>query len=834
MTRRTRFAAAVLAAALVAGAVPALPASASTKPSAVEPGKPDAAELVVGFERTASAAVDAATVAEGGSVARRSPRGTRALVRAKDARSARRLRERLGRVRGVRYVEPVIEYRATLTPTDPHYADQWGLPRIGAPAAWDVTLGGAGVKIAIVDTGVDLEHPEFAGRIDTVNDYDFVNRDWNADDDEGHGTHVAGIAAGGINNGVEGCGVAPACTILPVKVLDKSGSGSNAGVADGIEWAADHGADVINLSLGSRYYSQAIADAVAYAQSQPRDVLVVAAAGNDGSTVSYPGKLAGVVTVSAANSSDGLASFSNRGPEVDLAAPGVDVYSTLPWPTQGQYWDGTSMASPFVAGAAALVRSEMPALTADQVAQVLYGAADDIGAAGKDDSFGYGMLRVDAALAGPPSGADAYEPDGTFAQATPAAFDVGYTHTADPLGDADWHSFTAVAGHSYRIRTMALMAGADTVVTLFEADGSTEITASDDVDYDNGDLSSLVSWTATGSGTFYFRNEDLWSEGGSYRIMVSDITAPAGDSWEPDDTMPTARGITLGVPTTHTASPIGESDFMYLDATAGSTYHFFTDELTDAADTYLYLRNEDGNKLAEHDDRDYYGGDLSSEIYWTATRTERLYIENRDVWRGGGDYRLTVEDVTAPRDAWEPDDTLPTARRITLGVPATHTAAPAGESDCAYFDQVVGHTYAVETTDLVDGADTYIYAYRSTTGQPFVRNDDRDVDGGDYSSRMEWTADYTGRVYVKNQDRWEAGGGYTLTATDLSSPTVDVEALAGVDRYGTAALVSASAFPTGSAAVLIATGANYPDALAAGSLAGAWDAPVLLVPSSGT
>jgi len=296
---------------------------------------------------------------------------------------------------GVRYVEPLVRVSALYTPTDTEYVHQWGLPRIGAPMAWNETMGSNGVVVAIVDTGVLLSHEDLAAHLDTVNDYDFANNDSTANDDLGHGTHVAGIAAA-MANGVYGVGVAPNCTILPVKVLDANGDGDSYWVAEGIQWAADHGADVINLSLGSYSSSQVEAEAVAYAQA--KDVVVVGASGNDGvNSVTYPAALDGVIAVGATDSSDAVCDFSNGGPRLDLVAPGKTIYSTS---ITGRMtmMDGTSMAAPFVSGAAALLRSKFPELSEAQVVACLEASSEDLGAPGRDDVYGRGLLDVAAAL----------------------------------------------------------------------------------------------------------------------------------------------------------------------------------------------------------------------------------------------------------------------------------------------------------------------------------------------------------------------------------------------------------------------------------------------------
>lgn len=295
-------------------------------------------------------------------------------------------------------VEPVMSVRASFVPSDPQYSAQWGLGIAGASAAWDVTRGRPDVVIGVIDTGVDLSHGDLVENVDTDNDYDFVNEDSIAQDDEGHGTHVAGIAAAAAN-GKFGVGVAPSCRILPVKVLDHEGSGSSVDVARGIEWAVDHGADVINLSLGSSTPSEVIRAAIQYAQA--KGVLVVAAAGNDGKYgVDYPAAFPGVLSVGASDAEDVLAAFSNYGPEVDIVAPGVGIVSTQLGGSTTMM-SGTSMATPFIAGAAALLKAANPQMTADSIAGRLCTTAEDKGVPGFDIQYGFGRVSLSAALSVP-------------------------------------------------------------------------------------------------------------------------------------------------------------------------------------------------------------------------------------------------------------------------------------------------------------------------------------------------------------------------------------------------------------------------------------------------
>jgi subtilisin family serine protease len=315
-----------------------------------------------------------------------------------------------------------------VTPTDPGWANQWGPVQINAPAAWSIVTGTSNVTIAIVDSGIRLDHEDLAsklwtnpgeipgngidddgnGKIDDVHGWHFYQKwtgvgsgfipaeDAHIVDDYGHGTHVAGIAAAAGNNGVGIAGIAWGARVMPVKVLDQYGTGYYSDIAAGIIYAADNGARVINLSLGGTEDSQTLRKAVDDARS--RGALVVAATGNTGEAVLYPAAYEPVLAVAATDQSDQVAYFSNRGPQVDVAAPGVDIFSTWPW-REGYFTkSGTSMAAPHVAGLAALIRSERPDLSADQIAQVITVTAQDVAEPGWDALAGWGRIDAYAAV----------------------------------------------------------------------------------------------------------------------------------------------------------------------------------------------------------------------------------------------------------------------------------------------------------------------------------------------------------------------------------------------------------------------------------------------------
>lgn len=297
----------------------------------------------------------------------------------------------------VEYAELDYVVHATIIPNDQYFNIQWGLPKILAPAAWDEATGGADVTIAIIDTGVDLNHPDLDGKI--VPGWDYVNNDSLAQDDHGHGTHVAGTAAAETNNQQGVAGVSWGARIMPIKVLNSEGNGYYSNVALGVLYACDHGAKVINLSLGGSEPSAVLADALEQAYGQ--GCLIVAAAGNDGgSGVDYPARYPAAIAVAATDRYDQRASFSDYGPEIELAAPGVDIYSTLWTPSSHTYgWkQGTSMSTPHVAGLAAVVWSVCPGMTNSDLRNVIENTAKDLGPAGWDQYYGYGRIDAEKAV----------------------------------------------------------------------------------------------------------------------------------------------------------------------------------------------------------------------------------------------------------------------------------------------------------------------------------------------------------------------------------------------------------------------------------------------------
>ncbi len=270
----------------------------------------------------------------------------------------------------------------------------WGIPHVQATTAHANGYTGTGVKVAILDTGIDRNHEDLFTNV--KGGYSVFTDDANKDpynDGSGHGTHVAGTVAA-INNNLGVIGVAYNTNLYAVKVLSNSGSGSYAGIAEGIEWAVNNGMDIINMSLGGSQSSSILENMCNAANDA--GVLLIAAAGNEGrrngtgDTVGYPAKYASVMAVAAVDQSNNRASFSSHGPAVEISAPGVSILSTTPGNTYGSK-SGTSMASPHVAGVAALVKGANKNLTNHQVRQILNTSAKYLGTW---NHFGNGLVQA--------------------------------------------------------------------------------------------------------------------------------------------------------------------------------------------------------------------------------------------------------------------------------------------------------------------------------------------------------------------------------------------------------------------------------------------------------
>lgn len=314
--------------------------------------------------------------------------------------STEELLKRLKRDPAVAHVEPNTIFTkqdsaSDKRPNDEFFQEfQWNLTQIGAEKGWQISEGRDDLIIAILDTGIDRHHQDLADKL--VEGYNAIDGTDDVDDEHGHGTHVAGIASAVTNNLAGIAGVSWQNKLMPVKVLNHEGEGGLYELINGIYWATDHGADVINLSLGDDEPSELLYEAIRYAYEH--NVILVAASGNDNVDIPmYPAAYPEVLAVSSVNQNKERSSFSNYGHYIDVAAPGEHIPGTF---TDNQYviMSGTSMAAPHVTGLAALIRSRYPQLSNRDVMNLIRQTAEDLGEKGYDPYYGYGLINVYQAL----------------------------------------------------------------------------------------------------------------------------------------------------------------------------------------------------------------------------------------------------------------------------------------------------------------------------------------------------------------------------------------------------------------------------------------------------
>jgi subtilisin family serine protease len=549
---------------------------------------------------------------------------------------------------------------------------QWDLAAVNAPAAWNMTTGSSSVVVAVIDTGVDYNHVDLSANIWTnpnagsdgftgdVHGYNFVADNGNPMDDNGHGTHVAGTIAAEANSyGVTG--VAYSTTIMPLKFLDANGSGYLSDAVESINYATMertvYGVNVRvdNCSWGGGGFSAAMQTAIQAAGNA--GIMVVTAAGNNGTnndtSPQYPANydLPNVISVAASNQNNQLASFSNFGATtVDIAAPGVSIYSTTPNNTYSTY-SGTSMATPHVSAVAALAWALDPSATVAQVRNAILQGADRVGAlSGKLVSGGvldaYNTLKLlqAASLDKPVVGSLAASSSSVTAGATVTLTAQAITDAGAPVTNV---RFVLDTNNNGQYDSTDTILGSTSTIT-------------------GGNAGSTLNTTGYAAGTYHILAAAQNSKGNWSAWVATTLTVLPGD----DHGNNAATATAVGVPssTAGTIGTAGDVDWFKVQATAGKTY-VFTVALGTLHDSVLYLYDTNGQKqLAFNDD---YGGTLASQISWTATSGGTYFLDvggyaNRTI----GTYSLNVQVKNA---AATPSAVAPAslAARSVENVPAT-------------------------------------------------------------------------------------------------------------------------------------------------------------------
>jgi thermitase len=465
-------------------------------------------------------------------------------------------------------------YYVVWSPNDQHYGSQWQYTTIQAPEAWDLHKGINTVRVAVLDTGIDRSHQDLQGKV--VNAVNFTTSRF-VDDRHGHGTHVAGSVSAATNNSIGVAGTAPFVKLDSVKVLSDTGSGSWSGIANGIMWAADHGSKVINLSLGGTSSSSTLENAVNYAWG--KGVVVVAAAGNNGNTtLFYPAAYGNVIAVAATNSSDSKASWSNYGTWVDVAAPGVNILSTV-MGNKYEAWGGTSMASPHVAGLAALLFSAKPGATAGEVRSLIQNNADAITGTGTTSGSLWKYGRINAYRSLLPL-VPVAAPTGLTAAGGNAKVDLGWNASSGATSYKVYRSTTSGTGYSHIGTTSPGTATSysDTSVT----NGTTYyyVVKAANSAGESG-YSDEASATPTGGTMVPAAPTGLTAAGGNAKVDLSWNASSGATSYK------VYRSTTSGTGYSHigTTSPGTATSYSDTSVTNGTTYYYVVKAVNTAGES---------------------------------------------------------------------------------------------------------------------------------------------------------------------------------------------------------------------------------------------------------
>lgn len=708
----------------------------------------------------------------------------------------------------VEYAEP--SYRVQLVEetgvgvNDPLTAGQYSLDQMRVRDAWSLSTGGNGV-VAVLDTGVMANHPDLSGRV--LPGYDFVNDDSNAADDNGHGTWVAGIIAAKANDGYGIAGISWSDMILPVKIMTREGTGSTSDLIAGIRWAADHGATVINMSVGGFPYTQGVQDAINYAWG--KGVVLVGAAGNNNRDETfYPASMANVVSVSATQVNDEFSHWSSYGSAVDVSAPGSSVQTTnctvctyAGHDTWGAhtYISGTSFATPNVAGVVALIQARYPHFTPQQVVDRLISTVDDRGVAGWDKRYGRGRVNAYRALgatvaAGGLLGGDALEGNNSLAAARVIPLGTATRPSVYPAGDVDFFAVDVPRAGRLDVRVTGVVdtraypwnkssLKVDPIVELYTTGGT--LLRRVDAVWEDG--TELAQTTVAGPGRIIVRVANYFANGNRTAYAVTptyvDTAAPALATRSP---APGALGVPYDGPLSVT----------------------FNEPVVGVSATSMVLRTPSGAAIS------------STVSYDAAAR--RATLRPASPLAGETTYSLSltsgIKDPAGnamPASSW----TFTTGKTVPRVAGSDRYATATALSGTAFGAGVPVVYVATGATfpDALAGAPA-----ARLGGGPILLVEKGSVPT---ATAAELTRLKPGRIVVLGGPNAVAES--VIDALDAHTAGT-VTRVAGADRYATAAAISSSAF-TSASLVYVVTGENYPDALAAGTVAAAARAPLLLV-----
>lgn len=566
-------------------------------------------------------------------------------------------------------------FAAATNPTDAFYRLQKYTKPIQLPDAWRKATGNTAMTIAVIDTGVDLTHPDLVGNL--VPGYNTINPRDGVQDSNGHGTSVAGVLAATGNNNIGVAGVLWRAKIMPIKVLEEDGQGDERHLAKGIRYAVDHRAKIIVLSLGVVHASEVLANAITYAEQH--EVLVVSAAGNEGKEVKYPAAFPTVISVGGVDPNMRVNARSNRGNELSLVAP-WSVYTTK---LGGGYAtnQGTSMAAPQVAGIAALVWAKQPGLRAHEVRNILVASAKDLGPKGWDSATGFGLVQAADALATKGS-ADPFSGNSRIeqAKAIPLDHEISSAWSGSKNKTADWFKLSSKYKGDMRLTLQANRGASDTF----------------HIDFYDAKAHKLKAINRTSAKAITYRSSV--TKGATYvkitRRTSSDVSIPyrltaefqiAADRYESNDAQDTATELEARSQNlSGTFNKPNDSDWYVLHLPRRSELTVTAN--TDTARIDLELLLQPDMSVPDIYDYDYEGEpELVPTIQVAAGSTYfirvRAVSDNDTTLPVAGEYHLRVELTQHYVDTHEPNNTIGTATRLAPGKSATGTFESIHDTD---------------------------------------------------------------------------------------------------------------------------------------------------------
>lgn len=558
---------------------------------------------------------------------------------------------------------------------DKYIGNQTHLRQIKADKAWSMVHSNTSTIVAVLDTGVDLDHPDLKDNL--LPGVNLVNPGRPPEDDNGHGTEVAGILGARGNNGIGVSGVLWNARILPIKVLDRDAVAENIDtVARGIDAALDRGAKVILMSVSSLSYSKALEDAVRRAEA--KGAVLIAASGNEGNRVAYPAAYPTVIAVGAVHPNHEPLYQSNFGPELKIVAPGRSIYTTRMGGRYGAI-SGTSAAAPQVAGAAALILARNPRMSPLDVRQLLYQTANDLGQPGWDRKTGYGIVDVSRAVRTRPS-LDFHEPNNSMAAARPFPIESQLRAQLTPSDTVDWYYMDIpYDGKVTLTASVTSQVGSPMAVTVYPENRSP-------VTYYIGNGDTLTIPAKAGR-----MEMKLERSGGvaSFTYVLTSKFAISPDRYERNNDMQTARplvGNQIGV-TGNFHEGKDEDWFSYYVREQGKLNVTVTAD-TKRIDLKLHIGKQNGRQVSWDAPYDNGSRNDPSERVQKEVTPGKYYIRLTEYWRNAvnGEYQLNVSYTPVRKDTNEPNDSYRQASRLLSGYLMTGTLPSKNDYDWFRFD----------------------------------------------------------------------------------------------------------------------------------------------------